>query len=87
MEGPGWSQTYLFSPNPAVVESHEFRKPLLIEVEQQHQVQAGIHQLILQLHWKRKFLSSSIKYSWRVTRPRGDKKWDKSPAGGLVVEH
>lgn len=54
--GPGWSQTYPLSPNPAVVESHEFRKPLLIEVEQQHQVQAGIHQLVLQLRSEKKAL-------------------------------
>lgn len=46
----------MLSPNPAVVESHEFRKPLLIEMEQQHQVQAGIHQLILQLQSEKKAL-------------------------------
>lgn len=38
--GPGQSQTYLLSHKPVVVESHELCEPLLIEVKQQHQVQA-----------------------------------------------
>ena len=50
---PGW--TYPLSGSPTIVERHEFCEPLFIQVKQQHQVQAGVHQLTLRLRAQEKF--------------------------------
>lgn len=46
---PGCSRswTYPLSGSPTVVERHEFCEPLFVQVKQQHQVQARVHQLTL----------------------------------------
>lgn len=85
--GSSWSCTYPLSGSPPVVECHEFCEPLFIQVKQQHQIQAGVHQLTLCLHVEekaRKFIPQNIhrlSHSMEVRKEREPKSRER-PAWG-----